>query len=272
MKKILLSMLVILMATGCTFTLNGKTEEENKDNTIENETYESLSIDDSLVTELYNKINYFSITGPAGYNFSGYFYQKDSITVDDMDNKAKIFLALNNAETTSDELEQTLFVSDSSMKQAIEDLFGNVDYKNESLSTPIGCGFSRAYYDESKKQYSIGVACGGTGFPYYKTKLIQARKYENKIEIYEKHLAIKIEQLVKENGYDVPKYSIYKKFVRNGKDCTEYECLVGNDTIAENVDLTEEQLENYMGKADTYKYTFKLENGKYHFYSAEKVK
>ena len=35
MKKILLSMLVILMATGCTFTLNGKTEEEKKNDVVE---------------------------------------------------------------------------------------------------------------------------------------------------------------------------------------------------------------------------------------------
>ncbi len=270
MKKILLSMLVVLMATGCSFTLNGKTEEEKKNDVVEEkETYESLSIDDATVTDLYKKINH--VSNDYSFNFIGAFYQTDNMSVDKMDNKLKLFLALNNATTTTDELEQTLFVSESSLKTAMTDLFGNINYENESLSATGGCGFGYAQYDANNKNYSIGVACGGTGFPYYKTKLIQARKYSNKIEIYEKHIAVK-PTWVKENNLDVEKDLIYKYFKLSNDNCNGYECLIGTNLISENVTDLNTNLDQYMNQADTYKYTFQLENGHYYFYSVEKVK
>ena len=266
MKKVLLSMLAILIATGCSFSLKNKVNEENKNSTnaIEKQTYESLNIDDSLVTELYNKIDYYLYYGP----YMGYFYQKDSISVDDMDNKLKLYLALNNAETTSDESGDILLISDSSVKKAMEDLFGNIDYKNESLANSKPCGFNGAQYDESKKQYSIFMACGGTGYPYYMTKLVQARKYSDKIEIYEKHIA---GMPSFDDESNMLKSSVYKDFKLG--DNNETSDIVGIDLISENVDDLNTNLDYYMKQVDTcYKYTFKFENGKYHFYSAEKVK
>ena len=250
MKKILLSMLVVLMATGCSFTLNDK-KEENK--TIEEQTYESLNIDDSLVTELYNKIDHhLSYYG----TYMGYFYRKDSTSIDDMDNKLKLYLALHNAETTSDESGDILLVSDSSLKKAMEDLFGNIDYKNESLANSItGCGIEGAQYDESKKQYSIFMACGGAGYPFYMTKLVQARKYSDKIEIYEKHIA---GMPFLDDKSSMQKFSVYKDFQFDDNDENFDFDIVGIDLISENVDDLDTNLDQYMNQADTYKYTFQF--------------
>lgn len=269
MKKILLSMLVILTAAGCSFNLNGKTEEkkDEKNNTIENESYEALNVDDTLVTDLYHKINY------GSYGFFGYFYKNDSISVNEIDNKVKIYLALENAEKTPDD-DGNLLVADSLVEQAMDDLFGDIDYKNESLAASK-CGVSGAKYDENKKQYFIFTGCGGTGYPYYITNLVQARKYSDKIEIYERHIAARTIWNDDSNEYS---YSFYRNFdLNSGAESFD---LSGIDPIIENASSdnfdfllnTGEIEKNYIEKTDVYKYTFKLENGKYHFYSAEKVK
>lgn len=270
MKKIVFGMLIILMATGCSFTLSGDSKNDVNNDNQKEESYDSLDIDNTVVTELYKKVNHFGDTGPAGYNFTGYFYQKDSIFASEIDNKTKLFLALNNAQTTTDELEQTLFVSDSSLKTAMIDLFGNVDYQNESLTTTKGCGFSNASYNADNKQYSIAIACGGTGYNYYITKLVQARKYSDRIEIYEKHIGIK-RTWNEDKNLEVT--SVYKYFKQDKNSCIGYDCMSGVELIADGLEnFDTNNIDEYMQKADTYKYTFKLENGKYYFSKAEKVK
>jgi lipoprotein len=254
MKKILLSMLVVLMATGCTFTLNGKTEEEKKNDVVEekeNEKGQDISTGNELVT-IFEYRTHFVNDYFTGEDLFGYFYTQDKITLDTISNQAKLFLSIRSlyGSTWDKGVGNVIEVPKADVENAFELLFGSkATYQDEDLKGSA-CNFAGFKYDSSKQVYTQDAqGCGGTAVPKYETKVISATKYSDKFEFTEKVAYV---------AYDNGEEKVYK----SKDDKTALGNGVGDNITA------------YYDKLDSYKWTFYYDNdkGHYYFYSVEKVK
>lgn len=245
MKKLWISLLVLL-TVGCS------TQKEIDNGNLNK--YEELNVENSMVMKFNQTMNYMNDYF-IGEDLFGYFYQKDKYTVDDVKDEVKIFLAIRSLYQPSWDnvgIDEFIEVSEDDVKKSFENLFGiSVSFKNKDVGGSP-CGYAGFKYDESKKIYTqIGNGCGGIGKPTYKTKIVSAKKYKDRIEFVEKVAYLTI-------GEDVSKgYKVYKS----------------SDKQTELGPITDNVIEDYLESLDSYKYTFKYDskNDKYYFYSVEKV-
>lgn len=218
-----------------------------------------LDIESSEVTSLYENLNVFRDYLGNG-NLFGYLYMKDSYSVNDLSNSAKIMIGsykLNkNNSNPVIENEYTVFTKED-MSEAIKSVLGNnityVDGNFDVNSIDKGCGMP-SKYENSKYYFYDG--CGGTMLPYYNTKILKAVKTNKTIEIYEN--AIYILPKIDEGNDHIDIYTPDKVN------------LIGTIAI-DNYMGNEEN--NFLNKGYIYKYTFKLDNdsNNYYFSKVEKV-
>lgn len=191
---LLLCVSFLLIGIGITFVvlsnnpkLIGKDSDNNKkvNKTTESSKEEILSVDDTLVNELFDSIN--NAHMECRYE---YLYNTDKkITVSDFSDELVFKYGYKKL---ADEREKQgnnslysvggSFTSDE-LRSAITSLFGK-NYKYTDKSYENFCPPLK--YDDTTKKYVIPrePACGGTCGPNYAKKIVKAIKKDNNIEIY----------------------------------------------------------------------------------------
>lgn len=265
---IILSVIIILLfITGFTILkLMNNNSNENIDNNLNNNKQDSidgnqntdsnnsdnefveLSTTDEIVNKLMENVKtptMLSHNIKDGYYYV-YFYLKDKITIETMDNQMKLLLGFQKLNFPNKVTSETL-------KNALTEIFGkNISYFDEEMNIYV-C----PKYEYNNNIYTAYSGCGGAFFPKYDKKIVKSLKYNNKIEIYEQVIYIKY------------------KFINNEREPSMIE-LYNADTETKlgetSIDSNQDNFEIYKDKLSTYKYTFNLEDGNYYFYSVEKVK
>lgn len=266
MKNFLIVLCMVLVIGGTGYSIyyqvenhnkeNETTNNENTDNKKDNEVGENVDINSDIVTTLMNKFAVLNDTFVAG-SYSGYLYKKDNYTVNDIDNNVKLMLAGNQvfSNHVPDDtylVPEPFTVSNKEMQSEIEKIFGsNIEYVDSNIT--LNCK-SELTYDTNSQTYifnNVG-GCGGVGIPIIKTKTVSATKYSDKLEIVEKMAYI---------DYTEGSNGLIANVHKNVNDTS----VIG--TLSDNEDI----FTLYGDKLDSYKYSFKYENGNYYFESIEKI-
>ena len=102
----------------------------------------------------------------------GYFYEKDR-NVNNLDNNIILITALNSMVHYGNE---TFTKND--VKKIVNQIFGNINYKDESVSSYCG----EYIYDNKKKIYKAEAGCG-SDTPYIKSEIIDVKSSFTKLII-----------------------------------------------------------------------------------------
>lgn len=241
---------------------NNNINDENNSSIKEEIKVEDLNINSDLINMIIKKISYFntiefthSEMGKSG-NLFGILYKKDKLLIKDlpadirMDYVISSFDLENEAEF--DGVNKYTIYNDKFKEKYIELMGKNVNL--ELVSYDWKCP-NPTFEDDN---IIIMMGCGGTWGPAYQIykKYIRAEKVNNEIYLYEKIAVVDQNSLDEFNKLDV------------------YSDLEHNNLVANNVEETEKEIfsSKYIDKYLEYKYTFKLEDGNYIFYSIEKIK
>lgn len=226
-------------------------KKENKNITEKKEEKkEELSITSEEVTGLMKKI---SITD-IDTSLTGWYYQKDKITVDDMDNQIKLIIGLQDNYDVEEEFQENRTISKEDIRNSIKKILGDdIKYQDENINS--SCYGTAANYNEKTKQYELTGGCGGVLIPLYKEKISKAYQTDKTIEIYQKAIYVEFESVdeegIKENIYKTDRKTEIKKGI-----------------------LSEEDMDysKYFDLSDEFKFTFTKQGNNYYFSSVEKVK
>ena len=235
MKKIVL-LLILLLSTSCsnkTTTIIENTSNNNDNALIE----KLLTIPHYTIEKRYNIDKY------EGYFYTDNYFDKENIT-----DEIKIYLAIRSSKEedwANYKKDQYITVKESTVKNKINEIFGNTTYLNKSIKGD-SCVYSNFEYDDKSHIYiEEGPTSTNTLNSYYLTKTINY-KIDNEIIIYEKVAYIKeIDN----------KYYLYKS----------------KDDLNEIAILDNINYDNYLNILNTYKYTFVKDNNNYIFKSIEKT-
>lgn len=218
---------------------------------------EELNVDSEEVTSLINKVDVFNNQLESA-NFFGYFYKNDSYSLENISNKAKIYMALSNInfvdnEELSDDKDNVAIPKDL-VKEKIQELFGEkATYEDEALvDDGNDCRIAYFGYDYVKENYILN-SYGHNQAAYtntIETRIEKATKIQDKIEIE----IMMYKAIPTKDGY-----TIYKDMNGN-KEITSYK-------YAEEVNIFDE----YKDNLQKYKYIFVLENDHYIFSKVEKI-
>ncbi len=230
--------------------------DTNKRQTEEIKT-EPLDVNSEEVKTLIGKVDVFNNQLESS-NFFGYFYKKDSYSVENMSNKAKIYMALSNISF----VDNKEFIDDKDnvsipkrfVKEKIEELFGEkVTYEDEALvEDGNDCRMAYFGYDYVTENYILN-SFGHNQAAYtnkIETNITKATKRKNTIEI---EISMYKAIPTKEG------YTIYKD-MNSDIEITKYE-------YGQEVDI----FNTYKDELQQYKYTFVLENDHYIFSKIEKI-
>jgi hypothetical protein len=252
-------------------SLESKENDTTTSSTISNDTDDNqddaveLSESYKLVESLMDRIHTLNDLW-VGDELYGYFYKKDSYTVDEISNQVKLYLSILsftdqiNEANREDEYFQ---LNEEDVEKAFKQFFGpTATYQNESLTAPSASNCKFLFnYDDSKKLYTqYLIYCGGVYFNTISTKLISAQKYTDRIEIVEKMVnivtTIKDDEVIKEVHNTISSDSSSKIFEYTSDDAPDLTDIFESDQLY------------------SYKYTFKYnsESDSYYLYSVEKVK
>lgn len=223
----------------------------------QNTEVEELNVDSEEVTSLINKVDVFNNQLESA-NFFGYFYKKDSYSLENISNKAKIYMALSNInfvdnEDLSDDKDNVAIPKDL-VKEKIQELFGEkATYEDEALvDDGNDCRIAYFGYDYVKENYILN-SYGHNQAAYtnrVETKIKKATKIQDKIEIE----IMMYKAIPTKDGY-----TVYKDMNSN-EEITSYK-------YAEEVNIFDE----YKDDLQKYKYIFVLENDHYIFSKVEKI-
>lgn len=271
MKNFLLILLIIIIigGTGCAVyyqidSFNKKNEEAKSNNQQEEkqEKVKELDVNSEQVTNLMKNLNVVNDYLSTGEQLQGYLYLKDQYDKNEIVDNIKLLIGLNSLDLknrfqkgNTDEL-GTVTLTSEEVRSTIKNIFGPTVIYNDVTKMDACAVGSIAFNTQSNSYFIIEPSCGGVLNPFYKTKVISAKKYSDRIELEEKAI------FIKPNGEDSNNitYNIYKPNK--------------TDVIAEIVNLandSEDEYSQYFDKTNTYKYTFKLENNNYYFESVEKI-
>lgn len=223
----------------------------------QNTEVEELNVDSEEVTSLINKVDVFNNQLESA-NFFGYFYKNDSYSLENISNKAKIYMALSNInfvdnEELSDDKDNVAIPKDL-VKEKIQELFGEkATYEDEALvDDGNDCRIAYFGYDYVKENYILN-SYGHNQAAYtnrVETKIKKATKIQDKIEIE----IMMYKAIPTKDGY-----TIYKD-MNSDKEITSYQ-------YTEEVNIFDE----YKDDLQKYKYIFVLENDHYIFSKVEKI-
>lgn len=245
-------------------------QENNKSNDNDSNKYDTLDINSSEVVNLVDGIN-------NNYIGMSDYFKKDKFTYNDYTNSDKFYLALIKklsdkscyaksleCSLTKEEFENNLYI-----------LFNNKNYND--INTNLRA-HNYIVVKENNRYYTW--LYGGGSSPYkFIQKIVDAKKYSDKIEIYEQNFIADMEDHYGTDSEDKQYYyKIYKSQENlesgeiNGKDLVATEYYTG---WIDNLDEYNKAIfEKYKDQLYTYKYTFNLnkETNTYYFVSVEKVK
>lgn len=261
-----------------------KTEvKENKENEVK-----ELDVNDEQIVSLFNNFNGFSnyedimfdvySDGRSSYETTtlfNYFYLNDSLDNNDISDQVKFGVSFYDLYLKDN---QDFNIYENNTKYSLDDinnksveLFGSeikvedILYSNNYVK--IGVAGAVFKYDNDSKSFSIVDGGIGGYEASYRTKIIKAEEINDKIEITSK--VIFVYQTVNENGNNTIK--LFKNSTANYNN--GYLGLSNEiDDLGETNELDENIIDNYIGKADSYKWTFdKNEDGNYVFEKVEKI-
>ena len=259
---------------------NEKTVQKNIVTNIEKETMnvnqetpvsETLDLTSPIVTTLKNKISIFDTYKSGSYY--GYFYQSDYLDINNIKDDVKILIGITQndnfdndffnatykATTQEGNDIEVIILSKEEVKDGIESFFGpNISYNDTDLidANYDYCGFSRFKYDTTRKVYiSETITCSGFPSPYIDSKIISAIKTDNKIELTIKIAYVKYDRYKNDN---IIKY-IYKDY-NDIKYLDKFEILKDNSY----------DINNYLDKLNTFKFTFTLNSNNYYYFESVK--
>ena len=193
------------------------------------------------------------------YKF-GYIYKYDKITTENLPNDIILEVSLYKYVTENKEIYDDAYsyslssvnINVVTFNKTIQSIFGNIKYENRNIA--YDCAYGSAIYDEAQNNYIYsGQACGGAGLPYIDSKIIQVKKYNDRMEIIEKIAYIE---------YEIIDSTIYKLIYNNPKDMK---------LIEKKLDSSEDIFEKYLSELTSYKWTFKKDEDNYYFDKIEKL-
>lgn len=209
--------------------------------------YEELDVNDSVVQELFLLTRVSTESEDvlfANSEYENFYYRQDNVIFDGANNQFKLYLAFLKANTSDcimiDDI--TCAISSKVIEEEYYNIFGKTDdYINQDI--PSICPNSITY-DNETDEYSFDLACGSEITSGYINKLIEARKYSDRIEIYEKVVFF----------YDDSGTGNRLYFLKPGYKET---LKVDNNKKFE--------IDDYLSKLYTYKYTFIRQETQYTF-------
>lgn len=251
---VLILLVYILFATGMVKINKLDKAAPKNEETEELEEKIKLKITDPLITNLYKSVE-------LGRSYQAlrhyYFYSYDKLFVKYMDDAFIKEMALSKL-TLQDENS----IDANIIKRQFESIVGNnTIYKDRTFQTQC----STFKYDQTKNIYNItknqNCNLSKEDNNDYFDKIISAYKYSDRIEIITRVGYLEEEkELVGEGVYQ----STGKTLIKRDMDASE---VIG--TYTENLDQIKKKVD--YSKLPQYKYTYRLDNNKYYFYSVEKI-
>lgn len=252
---ILILLFYILFTTGAikiTSTNPNKKPNNEEIDSIEEKT--KLKTTDSIVTSLYKGVE-------LGRSYNAlrhyYFYSYDSLYAKYMDEAFIKEMALSKLT-----VQDTTSIDANILEDQFKNIVGNnTTYKNRTFQTQC----ATLKYDKTKNVYNMIASpnCNTTkdGNNDYFDKIISAYKYSDRIEITTRvGYAEEEKELVSEGIYQ----STGKIIIRKDMDAVD---SIG--VFTESLDQIKKTID--YSKLVEYKYTFRLDNTKYYFYSVERI-
>lgn len=235
----------------------------NSSNTSVEKITGDVSLNNKKIIKLFNDMNSINETSDLvvnGYDYLGYFYSKDKIVSESLDDNVKFGIAFKIAYDLGSQTEEEKTYDSIKVENNIKNLFGkNSKIKNSGVSYNISskkCFYSGNVIDCQNKM--------GSGSPEgikMITKMEDVYKENDNLIIINKVMFVYSGP--SDNIENSFKYNILKKYTR------EEENNIIIDTKYSN-ELLEFDIDNYLDNLYTYKWTFKMEeSGKYIFDSVE---
>lgn len=235
----------------------------NSSNTSVEKITGDVSLNNKKIIKLFNDMNSINETSDLvvnGYDYLGYFYSKDKIVSESLDDNVKFGIAFKIAYDLDSQIEEEKTYDSIKVENNIKNLFGrNSKIKNSGVSYNISskkCFYSGNIIDCQNKM--------GSGSPEgikMITKMEDVYKENDNLIIINKVMFVYSGP--SDNIENSFKYNILKKYTR------EEENNIIIDTKYSN-ELLEFDIDNYLDNLYTYKWTFKMEeSGKYIFDSVE---
>ena len=204
---------------------------------------EEISINDPLVLKLMKIPEY---TIQKRYNtglYQGYFYNGNYYDINSITDDVKVFIAIQNIKDNSWNDLANVILSKEKIDESMKQVFGpNVKYTPVSTNDDP-CIYGNFTYDGNTFSYSKSY-CENELSSYYDKKIISAYKYSDRIEITEKVIYYEDNDNIKivknTNGYEIAKDN--------------------NPNI-----------DNYLDKLESFKFTFTKIDNDYYLSKVEKM-
>lgn len=240
----------------------------NQNNDNQENSYEELSIESDFIKNLYS---YSNIQCEIERKI---YYENDKFIISDMDNDYKLIIPATYLYNNYivDEGQNNYKISVEKYKEIVEKIFGKINYDMKN-TTKIGP--PSVYFDKEPNTVNISLAAGcPIGQFGYLREIVAARKYDDRIEIAEKHLFKNYEVCDSStsklcmNYYD-EYFDINDKNAPKNKIGYDY-----YDTYDKYFEIdTKETIKKYADVIPTYRFTYKKDaKENYYFYSVEKLK
>jgi len=249
---------------------NNQTEENSVENKTESEKYETLAVNSDEVIKLIESIN---------INFIGMsdYFKKDKFVYSDYSNSDKLYLALVKKMANKSCYEKSLECSltKTELENNLNLLFNDKSFEDVTTNLTTH-GFAIA--KEGDRYYTWSFGGGASSYKFIQN-IVDARKYSDKIEIYEQNFLADIEDHYSSDSENKQYYyKIYKEQETDseggfkGKNLVATEYYTGWLTDLDSYNKT--MFEKYKDQLYTYKYTFNYnkDTNTYYFVSVEKVK
>ena len=270
-------------------TTNTENNDDDKNIVTKNIEIKELNVNDEGILYLFNKYNLYDFdflyssdsdgncdfySNDVGCNSFAYFYSKEKITKESLNDKIKLAYSIGNIylnynyekdEYNIPKLKDKEEYDFSKINKKSIELFGSgINFNNIVTTRSNGkkyadaCIYGNSYLYTNEKLILEKGGLGGTADSYFKTKITNTYEENNKLYIENKIMFI-IE--------DTQMIRVLRKSNNNkNEDILYYYNKNGDSTININIDY-------YIDKLDTYRWTFTKDNsGNYTFESVEKVK
>lgn len=254
----------------CINNSNINNNSNNIDSNDENNTNNQIILKDSIIylKEISDLIVMLKPFDNPWYTIDGYYddlygilYKKDKTLIKDLPADVKTHFVLENMnihDVQFDKDSDYYYIDNFDFKEKYHELMGeNIKY---DISGYDRCSPVSIKNNQIRFRHAI-AGCGDSygGTPIYK-KIVNVEKNGNDIYLYEK---VAITSDLKTNEKDEWVVNVYSDVNHNNIIQSEMK----EDDIENEIFSS-----NYINKLPMYKYTFKLENDSYIFYSVEKVK
>lgn len=200
------------------------------------------------------------------------FFEQDKLFYETMTDADKIALVIEKyiRETPNFYVPSgdTWYITTADFDRYFKLIFGDKTYDFKDVKALINGVWSFSYNNQTDK-YEMVSAAGGSSPDKFYQEIISAKKYNDRIEIFEQNYYAKYiseECCVNENL----KYDIYLKYSENKDNLIASSVSAKRSTLEDDF---KEILNTYSDKLNTYKYTFNYDEkaDNYYFNSIEKI-